>query len=60
METTSHLLVLARRGLLAFCALSLVFSLSACGGDDDDTDEPAPPPAPTTPAPQTCAVHCAP
>ncbi|WP_313623242.1 hypothetical protein [Achromobacter sp.] len=57
METTSHLLVLARRGLMACCALSLVFSLSACGGDDDK-DEPAPPP--TTPAPQTCGVHCAP
>jgi len=47
---------------MACCALSLVFSLSACGGDDDK-DEPAPPPpttTPTTPAPQTCGVHCAP
>ncbi|WP_183013926.1 hypothetical protein [Achromobacter sp. UMC46] len=59
METTSHLLAHARRGLAAFCALSLVFSLSACGGDD--SDEPAPPPT-TTPAPPpaACASHCAP
>lgn len=46
---------------MAFCALSLVFSLSACGGDDNDSDEPAPTPptTPTTP-PAACASHCAP
>ncbi|MGE6915870.1 MULTISPECIES: hypothetical protein [Achromobacter] len=62
METTSPLLAHARRGLLAFCALSLVFTLSACGGDDNDSDEPAPPTTPTTPAPPpaACATHCAP
>ena len=61
METTSHLLAHARRGLAAFCALSLVFSLSACGGDDNDSDEPAPPPTTTPiPPPAACASHCAP
>ncbi|CAB3651867.1 hypothetical protein LMG3431_02894 [Achromobacter pestifer] len=46
---------------MAFCALSLVFSLSACGGDDNDSDEPTPTPptTPTTP-PAACASHCAP
>lgn len=62
METTSPLLAHARRGLLAVCALSLVFALSACGGDDDDSNEPSPPTTPTTPTtpPAACATHCAP
>ncbi|MCD0500879.1 hypothetical protein LP085_28770 [Achromobacter sp. MY14] len=59
MENPSCLSAYARRGLAAFCALSLVFVLSACGGDDDNgTDEPTPAPPTTTPA--ACAVHCAP
>ncbi|MFF7058175.1 hypothetical protein ACFY89_15980 [Achromobacter spanius] len=63
MENPSCLPAYARRGLAAFCALSLVFALSACGGDDDnDADEPAPAPPTTTPTtpPAACAVHCAP
>ncbi|AYD66618.1 hypothetical protein YH64_009875 [Achromobacter sp. LC458] len=64
METQSPLLAHARRGLAALCALSLVFALSACGGDDNDSDEPAPAPPTTTPTPPAppaaCAVHCAP
>jgi hypothetical protein len=59
MENPSCLPAYARRGLAAICALSLVFALSACGGDDDDTDEPAPAPPTTTPT-TPCAVHCAP